>query len=101
MAKPQALAHDLAPQIQVAVLEADFFTDRLVELEGKRFRAVQKLELPGEQLDAPGSEIRVLRSSRSGTHQPAHANDELIPELACLLEHPGGIRIENDLQQPF
>jgi hypothetical protein len=99
MAQPQALVHDFAPQVQIAVLEPDLLPDRLVELERQRLRAVQHLQLPGQELDPSGCEIRVRSSRRPLAHQASHADHVLVPQFLRLLEHLGGIRIENDLQQ--
>src|SRR6185437_2411657 len=99
MAQPQALVHHLTSQVEVAVLEPHVLADSFVELERQRLRAVQYFELSGEKLDAARGQIGVLRSAGTTANQTSHTDDELIPQLACLVEHLGCIRIENDLQQ--
>ncbi len=99
MTQPQTLTHDLATQIEVAVLEPDFLAHLLVELEGQRLRAVEELQLTRQQLHAPGRKIGVHRSGRPLAHPSLDSDHELIAQPLGLAENLRRIGIEDDLQQ--
>ncbi len=50
----QSLGHDLAAQIQVAILEPQLLAHRLIELKRQRLRAVQDFHLSGEHFNPTG-----------------------------------------------
>ena len=62
-AEQQPVGHRLAPDVEVAVLEAQALVDRgvgLVDVERRRLRLGQDLDLGRPQLDLAGRQLRVL-----------------------------------------
>src|SRR6185312_2392049 len=99
--QPQTLIHHVATKVEVTVLETDLLTHLLIELEGQRLRAVEQLQLTGQQLHAAGSEVGVHSPDGTLTDPSLDADDELIAQPLRLAEDLGGIRVENHLQQTF
>ncbi len=95
----QARGHDLAAQIDVAVLEPHFLAHLLVELERQRVGAIQDLDGARHDLDAAGSEVRVDRTGRALAHLALDAHHELVAELFGVGEHLGRVRVADDLHQ--
>ena len=99
MPQAQALAHDLAAQIEVAIAQPHLLAHLLVELERQRLGAVQKLELARQEFHRPGGEMGVHGARRPRAHLPGYPDHELVAQPLGLLEHRGGVRVEHDLQQ--
>ncbi len=99
VAHQQPLLHDLAPQVEVAELEADLLAHVLVELERQRLGAVEHGQFAGQELDLARGEVSVGGALRP---RPHHARDRqyvLAAHALGLGEHAGSVRIEHDLQQ--
>src|SRR6266540_1341555 len=98
----QVALHPLAPQVEVAVTEAQAFVHvLLVELEGKRLRARDDLELVDLELDLAGRKVRIDRIRRARGHLALGADDELVPDSVGDL---GGLRralrVDHQLREP-
>ena len=81
----QAGQDGLAPQVQVAVLEAQGLVHLalgLVDGERRRARRPQHVDDVGPQFDVTGRQARVLRAGQPLGQQAAGADDELGPHLA-------------------
>ncbi len=100
VAAPQALLHQVAAQVDVAVLEPQLLAHVLVEGERRRHRRVQDHELRGEQLDLAGSQVRVHGAGRTRPQLALHLDTELASEVLGTLEGLRRVGVEDDLQQP-
>src|SRR2546429_8994726 len=100
MTQPQALAHDLATQVEIAVAQPHLFTDLLVELERQGLGAVQELQLARHELHASGSKARVHRAWGPLAHLTRHPDDELVTQALGFPEDRGRAGVEHDLPQP-
>ena len=101
MAQPQALAHHLAPQVDITVAQPNFLIDGLVQLERQRIGSIQQLQLRGHDLDAARCQTGVDGSFGARAHRPAYAHDEFVPQFLRDFEYRAGARIEHDLHQAF
>ena len=101
MALAQPRGHHVAPQVDVAVAQPHFLADLLVELERQRVGAVEDLHRIRHDLDAPGSEVRVDGARRPLAHRAGDTHHELVAQFLGAGEHLGGVRVADDLHQPF
>ena len=99
MAQPQALAHHLTAQVEVAVLEPHLLAHHLIELKRQRVGAVQELDLAREHFDAARGEVLIGGAAGTFAHAPLHADHVLGAQPLGLAKHRGRIRIEDHLQQ--
>jgi len=85
MAQFQIRQHARAPQVQIAILEAQrliHIVGVAADVERRRARGVQDRDLAGHHLDGACRQIRVLEAGRSLAHNAAHLDDVLAAELA-------------------
>ncbi len=101
VAQPQALAHHLAPQVEVAVAQAHLLADLLVELERQGLGAVQDLQLTRQKLHLPRGKVGIDGAGGPRAHAPRHPDHELVAQPLGLLEHLRQVRVEHHLQQPL
>ena len=100
MPQPQALVHDLAPQVDVAVAQAHLFADRLVELERQRIGAIEQLQLRGHDLDAAGGQIGVDGAGRPRAHAcRCTRTTNSCRSFSAVANIAWLIRMEHDLHQ--
>ncbi len=93
--------HLLAAQVEPAVAEPDRLVDALlVELERKRGRARQDLELVRLHLDLAGRHGRVDRRRRAADDAPARPDHELVAQCLGRLRRRGRVLgVDHDLEQ--
>src|SRR5690348_12544068 len=101
MPLPQTLTHHLPTEVEIAVLEADFLANLLIQLKWQRLRAVEELQLPRKQLHTARSEIGVHRPRRTLANASFNPDDELIAQPLRLAEELRRVGIEYHLQQPL
>src|SRR5260370_23893622 len=103
MTQQQAIAHLLAPQIEVPITQADLFADMFmfIQLKRQRIGAVQNLELMTQQLDVTRLQMDVGRPARTDAHQTRDLEDVFVADPLRHGENARPIRIEHDLQQSF
>ena len=73
----------------------------VVELERRRLRRVQDLEVVGEHLDLAGHEVRIGAALGAQAHEPRHADHELVAQRFGGGERRGAVGIEDDLHEAF
>src|ERR1039457_3133086 len=100
MTQPQPLAHDLAPQIDIAIAQAHFLINGLVQLERQRIGAVQQLEFRRHDLDPSRGQVGVDRARRTLAHKSAYAHDELMPQFLGDFKYRLVVGMEHDLYRP-
>ena len=100
---PQAdvVLHPRAPEVEVAVAQADLFGHRCLVRDRKRrrLRFSQNPDLACEHFHFAGRELRVDRVLRSPLHDAADPDDELRPQ-ALGRRHQGLVVAHDDLRQP-
>ena len=101
MPQPQPLTHHLAAQIEIAVAQAHFLADLLVELERQGLGAVEELDALRDELDLAGGEVRVHGAGGPLAHRAGTAHHVLVAQPLGFREHLGRVRVEDDLQQPL
>ena len=74
-------------QVEVAVLEARFFADLIVELERQRCAFVENLEFCGVDLDCSGGDLEVLVALGANLDRSGHANAVFRAQTVRLLGH--------------
>ena len=103
VAQHQVLLHLRPAQVEHAVLEAHGLGQVLVvELERRRQRRVEDLDLVREHLDLAGHEVRVDRAFGARPHEAGHAR--CTNSLRSVLggrERRGAVRVADDLHQAF
>ena len=81
MAQQQVLLHRRPAQVDDPVLQAHRLRQVLVvELERRRLRGVQDLDVVREHLDLAGNEIRIGAAFGAQAHEPRHADHELVAQ---------------------
>ena len=86
-AQAQRLLFVGAPQIQVAVLEANIFGNlagafgMIGDLEGQGFGGAEDLNVRGLHFDLPGSQGRIRIALRPFAHNPGHLNAKFVTQL--------------------
>ena len=100
VAQPQALRHHLAPQVEVAVLQAHFLAHLLIELERQRLGAVQQLELARQQLHLARGQVARSRcpAGRART-VPVTCTTNSLRSRSASAKTGAAVRVEHDLQQ--
>ena len=97
----QPALHRFAPDIEIAVAQAERLVDRgirLVDVERRRLRLGQDLERASPELDRAGLEAWVLGPGQPLGDGPLHRHDELAPDAAR--DRVGGRclgRVDDDL----
>ena len=103
-AQQEAALHRLAPDVEVAVLEAEGLVDRrvgVVEVERRRLRLVEDPHGAGLELDVAGRELRVLRAGLAPLDDALERHDELGSQAAGLGVRLGGVaRVDHHLRDP-
>ena len=101
VAQPQALLHDVAAQVDVAVLEADL--PRALPRRagtGSGSARFSTSSLASEQLDRAGREVRVGRARRPRAHECRRRVMTHSPRRrSASANTPAADRVEHDLQQ--
>ena len=102
VAQDQVGEHRRAPQVEVAVLQAQRLVDlaalRGLDLEGRRLRLVQHLELGDADLDLAGRQLRVHRLGATRDDGAARREDELgADRLGQRVRRRGRGRIDDEL----
>ena len=101
MPQPQTLVHDLTAEVEIAIFEADFFADLLIQLERQGLRAIEELQLDGQEFHASGGEVGVHRPARTFADPSFDADHELIAQPLRFPENLRRIGVEHHLQQPL
>ena len=103
-AEHQPALHRLAPDVEVAVLEAQALVDRrvrLVDVERRRLRLGQDLDVGRLELDRAGRQLRVLRAGQAQRDGALDHHDELGADAAGLRVGVGRIGlVDDDLGDP-
>ena len=99
VALTQTLTHHVATQVEIAILQAHLFRDVLIELERKRFRPIQKIDVTREHLDLARGQVRIGRAFRARAHETRDADDEFVAQFLGLGEDLRRIRIADDLHE--
>ena len=103
-AEHQPALHRLAPDVEVAVFEPQALIHRgvgLVDVERRRLRLGQDLDLGRLELDRAGRELRVLRAGQPRRDGPGDHDDELGADPAGDRVRGRGIRlVDDDLGDP-
>ncbi len=99
VAQAQALTHDLAAQIEVAVFETQLLVHRLIELKGQGLAAIEDLDLLGDELDGARSQVGIGGASRTRAYAAFDTDDEFIAQSFGLREHRSLLGIKHHLQQ--
>jgi hypothetical protein len=101
----QALAHRLAPEVEIAVLEAEALVDlgvRLVDRKGRGLRFRQDAQVARPQLDLARRELRILGTRQAAGDLTLHAHRELRPKPARGRVHLRPLRpVDDDLGDPL
>ena len=98
-AEQQAVGHRLASDVEVAVLEAQALVDRrigLVDVERRRLRLGQDLEVGRAQLDLAGRQARVLGPGETAGDLARDGDDELAAHPAGDLVGLRGVGLVDD-----
>jgi hypothetical protein len=97
----QPLRHRLAPDVEVAVFEPKALVDRLVRLvdvEGRRLRLGQDVDLARLELDLTRRHAPVLGPRQPRRDLPSGCHDELVPDTASGLVRLRRVRlVDHDL----
>ena len=102
VAKLKVLLHLRAAQVDHAVLQADRFRQILVvELERRRLRDIEDLDLVREDFDLAAREVRIHGAFGAWPHETRHADDEFVAQLFRDGEGRRAIGIADDLHQTF
>ena len=99
VALAQPLAHELAPQVEIAVAQPHFLADRFVELERQRVGAVQDREFAGHDLDLAGGQVGVDGAHGPRAHRACDTHHEFVAELLGVGEQRRSVRVAHDLHQ--
>ena len=95
----QPALHRLAPDVEVAVLQAQGLVDRrvrLVDVEGRRLRLGQDVHLGRLELDRTCRQLRVLRAGQPHRHRAGHGHHELRADPAGRLVGDRGVHLVDD-----
>ena len=87
---PQVLLHPLAPQVEVAVLEADVLVDVVgagVDRERRRVGLAQDLDLALAQLDLAGRQVLVDRALRPLADDAGDPQHVLAAHVDVVVDH--------------
>ena len=99
-AHKQALLHDRAAQVHVAVTKPRLLVDvLLVQLEGRSLGMIEHREGVSENLDLAGHHVGIHGAFGALAHATLHLQDELAPHLLGGCKGLLGIGVENDLYQ--
>ena len=101
MTQAQPLLHHVSSQVEVAILESQLFVRHFVMMERRRFGAAQDLQFACQQLDLTRGEVGIRSAGGTRTYEASDANTEFAAQPLGIREDVLGVRIENDLQQPF
>jgi hypothetical protein len=100
----QAAGHRLAPDVEVAVSEAEALVDRrigVVDVERRRLGVVEDPDLARLELDLARLELRVLGAGLAARDDALDRDDELRADLRGDLVGVGRIgRVDHDLGDP-
>jgi hypothetical protein len=99
MTQQQAIAHLLAPQIDVSKTQTNLFADMFIQLKGQRIRAVQYLEFMTQQFDLARLQMDIGRPARTDAHQSRDLENVFVADPLRHRKNGRPIRIEHDLQQ--
>jgi hypothetical protein len=105
--QPDRVTGPLAPQVEIAVLQARLFARRLVELEGQRCALPQHGQGRRVHLDVAGGDLGVRIALRSDLDDASDGDAELGTQSVRGLEnvglaehhlrHPGGVaKVDED-----
>jgi len=102
MAEQQILLHRRSSQVEHAILEAHRLGNVfVVELERRRERRVEDLELVREDFDLARWEFRVDGAFGPRAHEPARRHYEFVAQLLGDAEGCGAVRVADDLDESF
>ena len=100
VAQHQILLHLRPAQIQHAMLEPHGFRQVfVVQLERRRQRRVEDLDLVREHLDLARHQVGVDRAFRPRTHAARHRDAVFVAQRLRRRERRGAIRVADDLHQ--
>mmetsp|Transcript_59429 Transcript_59429/g.140492 ORF Transcript_59429/g.140492 Transcript_59429/m.140492 type:complete len:270 (-) Transcript_59429:3023-3832(-) len=100
VAQHQVVLHVGAAQVQHAVGQARGLGQVVVvELEGRRDRRVQHLDLVAQDLDLAGHQVGVLGAGRARAHLADDLQAELVADFLRNLEHVGAVGVADDLHE--
>ncbi len=102
VADRQVVLKARAPQVEIAMLQAQRLVDVGLDVNGKGWdeRTVEDGYALGRDLDLAGSELRVLGSRRAAPHDAANAHDVLVSDGFGDRERVALQRIEDRLRDP-
>ena len=102
IAQHQVVLHVRAAQIQYPVGQAGGFAEvDVIQLERRRDRRVQYLELMAQHLDAAAFQLIVGGAGRTGSHEPLDLNTKFVAQDLGCGEHVGTIRVTDHLYVTF
>ena len=90
MTDAQVVLHPLAPQIQIAVLQAKVLIDGfcpVAHLEGKGSRRRQHGKIAGQHFPPPGFQVGVGHAGGAKPHRAAHGDHILAAQFAGVGVH--------------
>src|SRR5262249_14825139 len=99
VALAQALAHELAPQVEVAVAQPHFLAGGLVELERQRIRTVEDRKIAGYDLDLARGPVCLCGALRARAPAAPESLTELVADPLAGGEPARGIRLAHHLHQ--
>ncbi len=100
VAQHQVLLHRQPAQVDDPVLQAHRLGEVLVvELERRRLRRVQDLDIVRQHLDLAGEQVRIVAALGAGPHESRHADHELVAQRLGDREGRDPVRIEDDLHE--
>ncbi len=89
----QVALHALAPQVEVAVFQAQVLVDvaaLAVDHEGRRLGRVQHLQLGDADFDVAGGHLGVVHALGAQADRAFDLDDEFAAQRLGQLEHVGG-----------
>ena len=99
MAQPETLLHDVASEVDVAILQTVLFADFFVVVERRCLGGVQDRQFPGQHFDATGRQVRIDRAFRSRTHKSFDGQHIFIAHAFGCCKEFRCVRVADDLQQ--
>ena len=82
--------HLFAAQVQVAVAQADRFVDlqrRIVQVEGRRLRCRENLNVRCVHFDVAGRQVRIARAVGPHLHRAGETQHEFVADLRHSVLH--------------